>query len=152
MRGVEEMRIVIFDGCEDKESGLVRTQKYLLILEIFALMCQDHGLLKLERMFKLRVEWLFLYGYDWSVIKGSSGEVLGSADKITIGDNCFIGMNAVILKSSTICENCIVGAGSVVTGVVPSNSVAVGNSARVIMSLSEYRKKRIDAQKKRQSW
>ena len=91
---------------------------------------------------------ILTHGYDWSVIKGSSGEVLGSAGKITIGDNCFIGMNAVILKGSTIGENCIVGAGSVVTGVVPSNSVAVGNPARVIMSLSEYRKKRIDAQKK----
>lgn len=62
---------------------------------------------------------ILTHGYDWSVLKGKYGEVLGSAGKVTIGDNCFIGMNTVILKGTTIGNNTIIGAGSVVTGGVP---------------------------------
>ena len=59
---------------------------------------------------------ILTHGYDWSVIKGKYGEVLGSAGKVTIGDNCFIGMNTVILKDTNIGANSIIGAGSLVTG------------------------------------
>ena len=90
---------------------------------------------------------ILTHGYEWSVIKGISGEVLGSAGKVTIGDNCFIGMNTIILKGTTIGENCIIGAGSVVSGTIPADSVVVGNPARVIMSVAEYKEKRINAQK-----
>ena len=51
---------------------------------------------------------------------------------VKIGDNCFIGMNSIILKGSVIGDNCIVGAGSVVSGVFPKNSVIAGNPATVI--------------------
>ena len=43
-----------------------------------------------------------------------------------------IGANSVILPGITIGENAIVGAGSVVTRNVPSNSVVAGNPARII--------------------
>ena len=90
---------------------------------------------------------ILTHGYDWSVLKGKFGEVLGSAGKVTIGDNCFIGMNTVILKGTTIGNNTIIGAGSVVTGGgYPSDCVLAGNPARVICSLDEYREKRQKAQ------
>lgn len=92
---------------------------------------------------------ILTHGYDWSVIKAAYGNVCGSSGKVKIGDNCFIGMNAVILKGTTIGDNVIVGAGSVVTGgEVPSNCVIAGNPARVICSLEDYRKKRLNAQLK----
>ena len=59
---------------------------------------------------------------------------------IVIFDNCFIGMNAIILPGVTIGPNSIIGAGSVVTKSVPPDSVAVGVPARVIKSLDEYKK------------
>ena len=90
---------------------------------------------------------ILTHAYDWSVLKGKFGEVLGSAGKVTIGDNCFIGMNTVILKGTTIGNNTIIGAGSVVTGGgYPSDCVLAGNPARVICSLDEYREKRQKAQ------
>lgn len=60
---------------------------------------------------------------------------------IKIGDNTFIGMNSLILPNTTIGKNCIIGAGSVVKGRIPDNSVVSGNPAKVVKSLDEYREK-----------
>ena len=75
---------------------------------------------------------ILTHGYDWATIKAVYGDVLGSAGKVIIGDNCFIGMNALILKGSVIGNNVIVGAGSVVVKDVPDNCVVAGNPARII--------------------
>jgi len=56
----------------------------------------------------------------------------GLFGKIKIGNNVFIGINCIILLNSTIGDNCIVGAGSVVRGQFPENSVIVGNPAKVV--------------------
>ena len=49
--------------------------------------------------------------------------------------NASIGANATILPGIEIGENAMIGAGSVVTKSVPSDSVVVGNPARVIRRL-----------------
>lgn len=51
-----------------------------------------------------------------------------------IGKNCFIGVGAMILPGVKIGDEVIIGAGSVVTKDIPSNSVAAGNPAKVIKS------------------
>lgn len=51
---------------------------------------------------------------------------------VIIGDNCFIGNYAVILPGVTIGNECIIGAGSIVTKDIPNNCIAAGNPARVI--------------------
>ena len=56
--------------------------------------------------------------------------------KITIGNNCFIGENCIILPNTQIGDNCIIGAGSVVRGRFPDNSVLYGNPAKVVMKSS----------------
>ena len=71
---------------------------------------------------------ILTHGYDWSVIKGYYGKVLGSSGKVTIGNNCFIGMNTVILKGTTIGDNVIIVAGSILRGKHLSNSVIAGGS------------------------
>ena len=52
--------------------------------------------------------------------------------EIFIGDNCFIGINALILPGITIGDEVIVGSGSVVTKDVPSNTIVAGNPAKII--------------------
>lgn len=49
-----------------------------------------------------------------------------------IGRNCFIGVGTTILPGIKIGDQVIIGASSVVTKDIPSNSVAVGNPARVV--------------------
>jgi len=54
-----------------------------------------------------------------------------------IGNNCLIGMNAVILNGAHVDDNCIIGAGSVVTQntKVPPNSLVLGMPGKVIKEL-----------------
>jgi len=52
--------------------------------------------------------------------------------EVVIGDNAWIGTNAVILKGVTIGKNSIIGAGSIITKDVPPDCVVAGNPQRVI--------------------
>jgi len=52
-----------------------------------------------------------------------------------IGKNCFIGVNSVILPGVHIGDEVVIGAGSIVTNDVESNSVAVGNPARILRKI-----------------
>lgn len=61
--------------------------------------------------------------------------------KTIIGDNCFIGMHAIILPGMIIGQNSVVGANSVVTHNIPANSICVGNPAHVICSTEDFKKK-----------
>lgn len=89
---------------------------------------------------------ILTHGFDWSVLKQIYGEVLGSSGAVSIGNNVFIGNNAIILKGVNIGNNVIIGAGSVVTKDIPDNSVAVGNPCKKIMSIDNYYIKRKNAQ------
>ena len=51
-----------------------------------------------------------------------------------IGNFCVIGIGATILGGVTIGDEVVVGAGSVVTKDIPSNSIVAGNPARIIRS------------------
>ena len=49
-----------------------------------------------------------------------------------IGKNCFVGVGSMILPGVKIGDEVIIGAATVVTKDIPSNSIAVGNPARVV--------------------
>lgn len=72
------------------------------------------------------------------------------AAEIHIGNNVWIGGNAIICPGVTIGDNAMIGAGSVVTKDIPSWTVAAGNPCRVIREITDddiefyFRKKRYD--------
>lgn len=71
---------------------------------------------------------------------------------VTIGDNVWLGVGAIILPGVAIGDNSIIGAGSVVTRDIPANVVAFGSPCRVIREFNErdkeyyWRDYRFDAQ------
>ena len=56
---------------------------------------------------------------------------------VAIGDNVWIGGNAVILPGVTIGQNVVIGGGSVVSRDIPDDVIAVGNPCRVIRAITE---------------
>lgn len=87
---------------------------------------------------------ILAHDYSWYVFHKAYGDILpDSGGKVKIGNNCFIGYKACILKDTTIGDNVIIGAGSIVKGDVPSNTVWAGVPARQICTLNElYEKKK----------
>lgn len=59
------------------------------------------------------------------------------AQPVNIGSDCWFGANVVVCPGVTIGNNCVIGAGSVVTKDIPDNSVAVGNPCRVLRTLTD---------------
>jgi acetyltransferase-like isoleucine patch superfamily enzyme len=52
-----------------------------------------------------------------------------------IGDNVWLGANAVVTSGVTIGERCVIGANSVVTHDIPAFSIAAGAPARVVRDI-----------------
>ena len=68
--------------------------------------------------------------------RGDKTSIIKSAP-ITIEDDVWIGANCIILKGVTIGARSIIGAGSVVTKSIPTDSIAAGNPCRVIRKIEE---------------
>ncbi|MBI2869869.1 MAG: acyltransferase [Chloroflexi bacterium] len=60
--------------------------------------------------------------------------------KIKVGSDTYIGANTIILPGVTIGDNCVIGAGSVVTKSIPDNTVAAGVPCKFITNTDEYKK------------
>lgn len=58
---------------------------------------------------------------------------------IVIGENVWIGMNAIVLKGTAVGKNSVISANSVVSGSFPDNSLIVGNPARLVKQLDIYK-------------
>jgi carbonic anhydrase/acetyltransferase-like protein (isoleucine patch superfamily) len=57
----------------------------------------------------------------------------------TVGDNCLIGMGAIVLSGARIGANCIIGAGTIIGEgkEIPPGSLVVGAPGRIIRSVSD---------------
>lgn len=100
-------------------------------------------LIEIGRYCKITSGVRFLsHDYSYSVLRYKYSELFNSLKRITIGDNVFIGVDSIILPGTVIGNNCIVGAGAIVSGCFPENKVIVGNPARVLCSIEDFYKKR----------
>jgi maltose O-acetyltransferase len=54
------------------------------------------------------------------------------AKRVNIGNDVWIGTNAVILPGITIGDGAVIGAGSIVTKNVPKNAIVTGNPAKIL--------------------
>lgn len=105
--------------------------------------CQRPHMLSIGSNVKVTAGVIVLcHDYSRSVLINVFGENIGEAAVTSIGDNVFIGMNAIVLMGSRIGDDCVIGAGSVVSGSIPPRSVAAGNPAKVICSIDDFYRKR----------
>ena len=56
---------------------------------------------------------------------------------VSIGDDCFIGAGAMVLKGCNIGARSIIGAGSVVTKDIPADCIAAGNPCKIIRRIND---------------
>ncbi len=86
---------------------------------------------------------LITHGYWLSVLEGHKS----TFEPISIGDNVWIGMRAIVTPGVSIGKDCIIGAGSVVTRNIPDACIAAGVPARVIKKSPEYPPKISDSER-----
>ncbi len=75
---------------------------------------------------------------DWHGIYDRT-DYVATPKPVKIHKNVWIGERSIILKGTQIGENSIIGAGSVVHGDIPPNSVYAGNPAKEVKKLDEGR-------------
>ena len=81
--------------------------------------------------------------HDYSITRalkavGKSRGLVKVLKDVEIGENSFVGASTLLLPGTLIGSNVIVGGGSVVKGIIESNTVVAGNPARKIESIEEY--------------
>lgn len=82
---------------------------------------------------------ILAHDFSWYTFLESKDTLLPDAGgKVIIGNNCFIGYQALILKDTCIGDNVIIGARSVVKGNIPSNTVWAGVPAKQLCTIDEY--------------
>jgi acetyltransferase-like isoleucine patch superfamily enzyme len=67
-----------------------------------------------------------------SIVLADPIQAAQHSQPITVEEDCWIGMNAVIMPGVTVGRGCVVGSNAVVTGNLPPYSVAAGVPAKVI--------------------
>jgi serine acetyltransferase len=86
--------------------------------------------------------WFLTHDYSVTIALIAAGKEMetdvATERSIRIGNNVFIGLRAIILPNTVIGDNVIIGAGAVVRGVIPPNTIALGNPAQVVGSIQDY--------------
>ena len=88
-------------------------------------------------------EKVILLTHDYSLTTGliALGKLpktdLAFIREINIGKNVFIGMGAIIMPGTTIHDNVVIGAGSVIRGEIPCDSIVIGNPCIIVGKLTE---------------
>lgn len=75
------------------------------------------------------------HGYE--DVTAPIGRQFAATRPVRIGAGSWLGAGVVVLPGATIGRHVVVGAGAVVAGTLPDNSVAVGNPARVVRRFVE---------------
>lgn len=113
-------------------------------------MFDTHGTITIGKGVVISEEVVFLT-HDYSIVNVSREFLQHTSGdpwikNIDIGENTFIGIRATILPGTTIGKNCIIGAGAVVKGQVPDESIVIGNPWRIVGNTREWVEKKIKLQ------
>lgn len=79
-----------------------------------------------------RLDGITTYFINQNIFEGKEKDDIISSGSIEIGNDVWIGTQTVILSGAKIGDGAVIGANSVVTGVIPPFSIAVGSPAKVV--------------------
>lgn len=107
----------------------------------------NHGTITIDSNVVVSEEVLFLT-HDYSVVNVSKEYLQNSSGypwigDIQIGQNTFIGIRVIILPGTSIGKNCIIGAGAVVKGNIPDNSIVIGNPSHIVGNTCDWIEKKV---------
>ena len=72
------------------------------------------------------------HSLDFQTRRGAEDQLQIQTRPVEIGDDVFIGANAIILKGVTIGARAVIGAGSVVSRNIGPDEIWAGNPARMV--------------------
>lgn len=81
---------------------------------------------------------VYITDADWHGIYDRT-DYIGKTAPVVIGKNVWLGDSSIVCKGVTIGDNSIIGAGSVVTRDIPSNTIAAGSPAAPLRDLDPNR-------------
>lgn len=79
-------------------------------------------------------------GAGWCLRYGKAEMRMDMWGEVVIGNNVYVGANAIILPNVHIADNVVIGAGAVVTKDITEDGVYVGVPAKRIKSFEEWKK------------
>ena len=78
---------------------------------------------------------------DAHVIYGEDGSVINESREIVIGDKVWIGCDCKVLKGTSIPDNCVIGANSIITSgsKMEPNSLIIGSPAKSVKRINGFK-------------
>lgn len=110
----------------------VVTRNYQNVKLIIGNYCSLAGEVKFLLSGNHQYDIISTYPYELLVMNDSSAGIAVAKGNIEVGDDVWIGENAIICSGVTIGQGAIVAAGAVVTKHVPPYAIVGGNPAKVI--------------------
>ena len=102
----------------------------------YGLTILDAGGVKIGRNVQIAPN-VSIYTSGHPVHPDTRNSFLEYAERVEIGDNCWLGGGVSIMPGVRIGENTVIGGGSVVTKDIPSGVIAAGNPCRVIREITD---------------
>ena len=62
-----------------------------------------------------------------------------SSAPISIGDRTWLGSNVIVLKGATIGKNCVIGAGCIISGTIPDNTIVRQTQTQTLTPIDNHR-------------
>jgi acetyltransferase-like isoleucine patch superfamily enzyme len=120
-------RCFVNSGCVlDSSVRITIGSDVLMARDVLVFDHNSHSLAWEERRNDLKAHLQGGGAKDWSVV---------AMAPVVVGERCWIGARAIILKGVSLGPGCVVGAGAVVTKSFPANSLIAGNPAKLIRTI-----------------
>lgn len=78
---------------------------------------------------------VLIFDHDHRIVNGLVQMDEFTCSSITIGKRCWIGAGVIILRGSQIGEGSIIGAGTIVKGVIPPHAIVLSENKLIIQSI-----------------